>query len=447
MNDEKLIRKQIIKNMLLNFIAFAIIFSILGVILYTKVENSLYQSSDKELLNTKNIMGVIQKMNGYDSSNVKFGAGNFENNLDSNSTNNDSVTGNSKPSDIPSVSSRQTINPRIVYIIRNSDGNITQQNPSTDEFTNVSFDSNNIENVYMLTIDNQYKYRGITYTVDQDGEKYYVQILINVDAEDLIMQNFKITLLLALVTSLMISLLASYLLSKKTLKPIIASWKKQTEFVQNASHELRTPLTIIQTKQELLLEDPNAKIVDKAEDITITLNETRRLSKLIKELMDLARSDSNKSPLKKEKVNIDNTIREIAEPFKEMAELQNKEIKLNLNYNKSLDLDMNKFHQLLVILLDNSIKYTAEGDKITIETAEKDGKLILDIKDTGIGISDEGIKHVFERFYRDDKAHSRETGGSGLGLSIASNIVEQHGGTIKAMHNSPKGTIIEIKLR
>ena len=159
--------------------------------------------------------------------------------------------------------------------------------------------------------------------------------------------------------------------------------------------------------------------------------------------MDLARSDSNKSPLKKEKVNIDNTIREITQPFKEMAELQNKEIKLNLNYNKSLDLDMNKFHQLLVIVLDNSIKYTAEGDKITIETAEKDGKLILDIKDTGIGISDEGIKHVFERFYRDDKAHSRETGGSGLGLYLVSQILKSHGyyHSLKNKENSVVFTI------
>ena len=431
MSEEKLIKKQIFKNMLLNFIAFTIIFSILGVILYAQVENSLYESSDNELLNSKNVLGIVQRMNGYGQSIINFGNENL--NLD-------------KPMNIQKENTKQSINPRIVYIIRNADGNITQQNITTDEFDNVYFDSDNLENVYMITIGNQYKYRGVTYTVNQNDEKYYVQILINVDAEDVIMQNFKITLLIALGSSVMISLLASYLLSRKTLKPIIASWKKQTEFVQNASHELRTPLTIIQTKQELLLEDPESKIVDKAEDITITLNETRRLSKMIKELMDLARTDSNKTQLKKEKIDIDKTIKEIVEPFNEMAKAQGKTMELLLNYNKTIDIDINKFHQLLIIVLDNSIKYTSKGDNIIIETNEKDGKLILNIKDTGIGISDDGINHVFERFYRDDKSHSRETGGSGLGLSIAKNIVDQHGGTIKALHNEPKGTIIEIKL-
>lgn len=477
MSDEKLIKKQIIKNMLLNFIAFTIIFSILGVILYAKVENSLYESSDKELLNSKNVFGVIQRMNGYGQSNIKFGNENFDFELENNSidsqilksnpleneskstentvksTNEDSTkTSESKDSsskliDLPKGNNKQSINPRIVYIIRNADGNITQQNVVTEEFNNVYFDSDDLETVYTTTIANQYKYRGITYTVNQDDEKYYVQILINVDAEDVIMQNFKITLLIALGASVLISLLASYLLSKKTLKPIIASWKKQTEFVQNASHELRTPLTIIQTKQELLLEEPDAKIIDKAEDITITLNETRRLSKMIKELMDLARTDSNKTQLKKEKIDIDSVIKEIAEPFYEMAKAQGKNMDLSLNYNKTLDVDVNKFHQLLVIVLDNSIKYTSGGDSIIIETIEKEGKLILNVKDTGIGISEEGINHVFERFYRDDKAHSRETGGSGLGLSIAKNIVDQHGGTIRALQNKPKGTIIEIKLK
>ena len=83
------------------------------------------------------------------------------------------------------------------------------------------------------------------------------------------------------------------MLSKQTIKPIVESWEKQTEFVQNASHELRTPLTIIQAKQELLLQNPNAKIIDKSEDINIILKETKRLTKLIKELMALAMADSN----------------------------------------------------------------------------------------------------------------------------------------------------------
>ena len=121
-------------------------------------------------------------------------------------------------------------------------------------------------------------------------------------------------------------------------------------------------------------------------------------------------------------------------------------MEIDLNYKKQISADRNKIHQVLIIILDNSIKYTEKGDSIIIRTEEKDNKFVLNIIDTGIGISDEGLKYVFDRFYREDKARSRQTGGSGLGLSIAYFIIEQHKGTINAFHNKPKGTRFEIKL-
>ncbi len=218
------------------------------------------------------------------------------------------------------------------------------------------------------------------------------------------------------------------------------------EFVQNVSHELRTPLTIIQAKQELLLQEPNEKIIDKSEDIVLTLNETKRLSKLVKDLLILSRADNNKTGLQKENVNIDDYIKEIVAPYSEIAEMEKKEVILNLEYKMDVNIDTNKIYQLMIILLDNAIKYTEENDKIEIKTYSKDNKCIIEVKDTGIGISDEGLKRIFERFYREDRARNRETGGTGLGLSIANVIVSEHGGTIKASHNNPKGTIFTIRL-
>jgi two-component system sensor histidine kinase CiaH len=415
-------------------------------------------------MNSKNMMGIIQKMEGNSKVNqssttdISVGGTNLQDSSSIETSMSSSTDKPNIPTDFnasndemkyskPAMQKSEEINPRIVYIIRNTSGNITQQNPQSSDFTNVDFDSSNIETIYMMTINSQYKYRGITHKIEQNGETYYVQVLINVDAEENIMKNFSITLVVTLIVSMAISILASYILSKKTLSPIISSWKKQTEFVQNASHELRTPLTIIQAKQELLLDEPDSKIIDKAEDIGITLEETRRLSKLVKDLMELARADSNKTQINKEKVDVDKLIAQVAEPFEEMAKLADKKIELKLNYKKDLEIDKNKIHEVLVIILDNSMKYTEKGDTITISTTEKDGKLVLDIADTGIGISDEGINHVFERFYREDKARSRETGGSGLGLSLANTIIQEHGGTIRAMHNNPKGTIIEIKIK
>ena len=238
------------------------------------------------------------------------------------------------------------------------------------------------------------------------------------------------------------SAVASYVLSKRTLKPIFMAWEKQNEFVQNAAHELRTPLTIIQAKQQLLLKEPESKIIDKSEDIRLTINETRRLTKLVKELMILATADSNKLQVKKEQKNIDEVVKEVSTPYAEYAKMQNKDLTLNLNCNKEVNIDVNKIEQLMVILLDNAIKYTKENENIQVNTNYKDGKCIIEVADEGIGISDEQKKHIFERFYRADKARSRETGGTGLGLAIAQTIVKAHGGSIKVHNNTPKGKFI-----
>ncbi len=440
MTEQQLIKQQLIKNMLLNLITFTLIFSILGIILYSKVESSIYKSSDQELTNKRNIIGILSKMEnaskeGNDNNNeIKL-------NIESGKSNSNKPTNMKQNENL-------IINPRIVYLIRNSDGTIKMQGQLADTFNTIKFDSNYLDKIYKIQIEEMYNYRAINYEIQNNNETIYVQALINVDAEESILKNFSKTLIISISASIAISIIASYILSKKTLKPIIESWKKQTEFVQNASHELRTPLTIIQAKQELLLEEPQSKIIEKSEDITITLNETRRLSKLVKDLMELARSDSAKCKLNKTKVKVDDLIEKVVEPFKDMTEIQGKKLELKLNYNREIEIDQNKIHEVLVIVLDNSMKYTEKGDSIIISTEEKDGKLVLDIADTGIGISDEAINHVFERFYREDKARSRQTGGSGLGLSIANSIVvEEHGGTITAKHNKPKGTIIEIKLK
>ena len=162
--------------------------------------------------------------------------------------------------------------------------------------------------------------------------------------------------------------------------------------------------------------------------------------------MLLSRADSNKILLQKESVNIDEFIKNLVLPYSEIAEFEEKKIILNLNYNMDIELDTSKIYQLIIILLDNAIKYTLQGDTIEIRTELKDNKCIIEVADTGIGVSDEGLKRIFERFYRENKDRNRETGGSGLGLSIASFIVSAHNGTIKASHNNPKGTIFTIKL-
>ena len=403
MNEQKIIKKQLIKNMIYTFIVFAVILMFFDAIIYNQITSSLYKSIDEELTNAAKEYNGKLEIRGMDKNDQ---------------------THRELPSDEivkPDNNNRFMefkINPRLISIIRNSKGEI--QNSDNigrfydDYLTNISFNKNELDKVYEIKVQNTYTYRGITVKKTIDGEEVYIQLLANVDGEVQTTKNVLDTLLFGNLLILAVSIVGSYILSKMALKPVMESYRKQTEFVQNAAHELRTPLTIIQAKQELLLQEPNTKIIDKSEDINIMLKETKRLTKLIKELMVLAMADSNELKLDKQKVSIDDLIKEVITPFKEYAELQEKEISLDLKYGKEVNIDVNKINELMIIVLDNAIKYTQEKDKIEIKTYQKEGKCVIEVIDTGIGISKEAAKQVFNRFYREDKARSREKGGTGL---------------------------------
>lgn len=111
-----------------------------------------------------------------------------------------------------------------------------------------------------------------------------------------------------------------------------------------------------------------------------------------------------------------------------------------------MEADENRIHPLLVILLDNALKYTEEKDSIGVKSYLEDQKVVIEVSDTGVGTQEENMPHIFDRFYREDKARSRETGGTGLGLSIAQWIVNSHFGTISVMPNKQQGTTFKVKL-
>ena len=407
MEEKKLIKKQLIKNMIYTFTVFTILVIIFDLLIYKRAEQLLYKEIDTELEYFANLDELDNKI--------------------------------------------IRLNPRIIYIIRNFNGEIINEDSIgrlyDDYIDNIEFDRTKLNTVYSIKVNSEYNYRGINipvYTIS--NELCYIQLIANVDGENESLSNLRSRLFSMSAIIITTSIIASYMLSKKTLKPIMQAWERQTEFVQNAAHELRTPLTIIQAKQQLLLEEPDSKIIDKSEDISLTINETRRLTKLVKELMILAMADSNQLQIKKETTNIDEVIRKITIPYMEYAKMQNKELIVELNCNREVNIDINKITQLMVILLDNAMKYTKEGEKITVQTHCKEGKCTIEVIDEGIGISDEQKKHIFERFYRADKARTRETGGTGLGLAIAQTIVKAHGGSIKVYNNEPKGTKFVVKI-
>lgn len=396
MSEQKLIRKQLIKNMFYTFIVFAVILIFFDAIIYNQVSVSLYKSIDEELLKTVEVYENREVEKEIKKNPPKeFTAGN----------------------QITFIETK--INPRLICIIRSVEGDILNSENIgrfyDDYINDIKFDETSTDKIYAIKVQDTYNYRGITLkSTALEGQEVYIQLLANVDGEVETINTMVHTLLLGSLIIIVIAIISSYILSKMTLKPIMDSYKKQTEFVQNAAHELRTPLTIIQAKQELLLQEPDSKILEKSEDINIMLKETKRLTKLIKELMVLAMADSNELKMKKEKTNIDTLIKEICIPYTDFAEMQDKQIIMDLKYDKKINIDPNKISQLMVIVLDNAIKYTSESDKIEIKTYSKEGKCVIEVSDTGIGISKEAAKHVFDRFYREDKARSREKGGTGL---------------------------------
>ena len=431
MNEEKIVKRQLAKNTIFNILTFSIILIVLGLMIYSEFKSSLYISADTELRKELNQGKRMIPEKKFEERKDFIQEGDISN-IDKNKKIDESI---------PVDKQNDEFSPRVVTIIRDSSGNIIEE-PINEIYEQAEFNIKEIETSYEIKI-NGYSYRGINYDLE-DGT--YKQALINVDSEISIEQKFIKTLIMALVISIAIILFASFGLSRLTLKPIVETLKKQNQFVQDASHELRTPLTIIKAKQEKLLEKPQTKIIDNVEDISITLQETSRLTKLISELMELAKNDSEKIQLNKSNFDVDKEIEAMIKLYSDVAKTQNKTITTKLNFNEQINMDLNKFKELLVILLDNSIKYTKEKDSIEVITYKKDNKFILEVADTGIGISKDAIDKVFTRFYREEKSRNRAKGGMGLGLSIAYNIVNIHKGTIKFDKERTVGAKVIVKL-
>lgn len=434
MKERRNVKIELLKNMIFNLIIFTIIFTTFSVMILIQVSKYLYTSVDNEIYQVKKQFQEMPK--------IVF--------TNSQSTNEEVEFADDMLIEVVQAYVEKVSNPRVITILRNDDGDILASSLNAKIFLKylqkINFTTNNLNKTYEMCVNSKYYYRGTTCEISTSNGVYYIELLVNVNSEKEMMTNFTNSLTIGTGIVILLSIFISYYLSRKAVDPIIKAYEKQAEFVQNASHELRTPLTIIQAKQEMLLQSPTSRIIDKSEDIALTLSETRRLSKMVTELMDLARADSKKSDINKTKANLNELIETIVVPYEEMAKMQNKVMTVNAKCTKEVNIDPNKIKQLLVILLDNALKYTEDGDSIEIDAHNVEDKVFINVKDTGIGISDVAIKHVFERFYREDKARSREKGGTGLGLSIAHTIVKSHGGTIKIVHNKPKGIIVIVKL-
>ncbi|MEO8457720.1 MAG: ATP-binding protein [Chloroflexota bacterium] len=235
-----------------------------------------------------------------------------------------------------------------------------------------------------------------------------------------------------------------YWLAGRALKPIRATMEQQRAFVADASHELRTPLSLIRANAEMMQRHSDAPADPLfVEDI---IKETDRLAYLVTQLLTLARSDSADAPMEKTPVDLNQLTTDMSRQMKMLA--GEKQIDVNVQTNGAAIVlgDEQRLGELLLILLDNSIKYTDAGGKVNVAVDRENARVQVSVADTGVGIPRESLPHVFDRFYRVDKARSREYGGSGLGLAIARWIADKHDGRISIDSEPGKGTKVTVDL-
>jgi heavy metal sensor kinase len=226
-----------------------------------------------------------------------------------------------------------------------------------------------------------------------------------------------------------------------------ASVRRMAQFTADASHELRTPVSLIRTTAEVAVLKRNRPAGEYLEALDDILEEAERTSQVVDRLMLLTRTDSGKETLECVPVDACTIVRDAAEQGERLARNRGVEFSIDLPAGSvPVQADAEALRRALLILMDNAAKYTPRGGSVRVGLSRKNEFAIASVSDSGIGIGPEDIPHVFDRFWRADKARSREHGGAGLGLSIAKWIVDMHGGSISVESVLGKGSVFAIRV-
>lgn len=219
------------------------------------------------------------------------------------------------------------------------------------------------------------------------------------------------------------------------------------DFIANVSHELRTPISLLQGYTESIVDGIVTEPEEIKDSLSIVLDETKRLNRLVNELLNVARMDAEGLTVNKEVQPIETLLSKIQTKYRQQA--LDLELDMNLLPEVSNELwyyDADRIDQVLTNLIDNATRYTKPGDSITITTSSTENYQILYISDTGSGIAPEHLELVFDRFYKVEPSRTRGKQGTGLGLFICKMIIEEHGGSITVRSEVNKGTTFIIQL-
>jgi two-component system, OmpR family, phosphate regulon sensor histidine kinase PhoR len=219
------------------------------------------------------------------------------------------------------------------------------------------------------------------------------------------------------------------------------------EFVANVSHELRTPLSILRGYIEVLLDEPETSREELARILSVMERHSKRLQRLVDDLLSLAQLESSQATLELSAVQVDELFNNLVRDWKEKLAAKNLKVIVDLTPEAlTLHADGTRLEEVLYNLLDNAVKFSPENGQIYLRATRLGSDMVLSVSDNGLGISKEHLPRIFERFYRADKARSRELGGTGLGLAIVKHIAQLHGGRVEAESELGCGTTIRVVL-
>ena len=315
----------------------------------------------------------------------------------------------------------------------------------------ITFNKKDLNHIRQLHIVNSYGqdevYRVVLTEMKIDSVSSnikYAAVLINTSQLEQTSKNHEQLIVVVMASFWILSILASLYLARVSVKPLLESMQKQQSFVENASHELRTPLAVLQNRLETLFRKPEATIMESSESIASSLEEVRNMKFLTTNLLNLARRDDG---IKPEFGEVEPDFFNTTFTNYEMIGSENNRVfRFQNRVHRTIITDKLLLKQLMTILFDNAVKYTEEEGDIYFEISTTERSLYLKVADNGIGISAADKKKIFDRFYRVDKARTRQKGGFGLGLSLAKQIVDALKGSISVKDNKPNGTIFEVKI-
>lgn len=337
---------------------------------------------------------------------------------------------------------------------------------------------------YMIKVDPQDGDSPITFNVDPKALFPQFEQEIQETKEDFLLRSVIATTIIILLSSV-----CTYFLTKKTLTPLqkltsevsqiqaqnlstqlavpnskdeIAqltssfnemlarldnAFSTQKQFSANAAHELRTPLAVLQTNLEVFEKKQEPEMVEYQQLFTMIKEQTARLSQLVGTLLDMT---NLKSVPRTDQVTLEELVDEVFCDLDPVAEKAGISIHFNNSANQDSHTDVTGSYVLLYRavynLVENAIKYNRPNGSVTVSVKEKNSQVMILVKDTGIGISPENQKKIFDPFFRVDKSRSRAMGGAGLGLALVDSIAREHGGSVKVLESNEKGSIIALML-